>query len=184
MTRWARSLMIRLRGSTPRSRSCSISRTSTRGSATTPLPMMQATCGWRMPLGMSWNLNSPCSVTTVCPALLPPWALITMSACSARKSTSLPLPSSPHCPPTITMTTAGYLTDFDGRVSDTVDEMRCAWAGEDPLLVARHDDGGGLPVLDDRTLFEFLTLAGALAGLRWMMILRPRDAFRNAFGGF
>src|ERR1700681_1754626 len=59
-----------------------------------------------MPDGMSWNLNSPCSVTTVWPALLPPCERMTMSALAARKSMTFPLPSSPHWPPTRMMTTA------------------------------------------------------------------------------
>src|ERR1700681_4137937 len=59
-----------------------------------------------MPDGMSWNLNSPCSVMTVWPALLPPCERITMSALAARKSITFPLPSSPHWPPTRMMTTA------------------------------------------------------------------------------
>src|SRR6202162_5855098 len=59
-----------------------------------------------MPDGMSWNLNSPCSVMTVWPALLPPCERMTMSALAARKSMTFPLPSSPHWPPTRMMTTA------------------------------------------------------------------------------
>src|ERR1700716_4010067 len=54
---------------------------------------------------MSWNLNSPCSVMTVWPALLPPWERMTTSAFEARKSMTLPFPSSPHWPPTRMMTT-------------------------------------------------------------------------------
>src|ERR1700682_65385 len=57
-----------------------------------------------MPDGMSWNLNSPSSVMTVWPALFPPWERMTMSASAARKSMTLPLPSSPHWPPTRMMT--------------------------------------------------------------------------------
>src|SRR6202521_964202 len=59
-----------------------------------------------MPDGMSWNLNSPCSVMTGWPALLPPGERVTMSALAARKSMTFPLPSSPHWPPTRMMTTA------------------------------------------------------------------------------
>ena len=62
--------------------------------------------------------------------------------------------------------------------------MRCEWAGEDPLMVAYHDLEWGVPVHDDRTLFEFLTLEGAQAGLSWMTILRKRDGYRRAFAGF
>ena len=47
------------------------------------------------------------------------------------------------------------------------DPVRCAWAGTDPLYVAYHDDEWGVPVHDDRTLFEFLILEGAQAGLSW-----------------
>src|SRR4029077_20760953 len=59
-----------------------------------------------MPDGMSWNLNSPCSVMTVWPALFPPCERMTMSALAARKSMTFPFPSSPHWPPTRMMTTA------------------------------------------------------------------------------
>ncbi|HXM56798.1 MAG TPA: DNA-3-methyladenine glycosylase I [Candidatus Dormibacteraeota bacterium] len=62
--------------------------------------------------------------------------------------------------------------------------MRCGWAGEDPLMVAYHDEEWGVPVRDDRKLFEFLTLEGAQAGLSWMTILRKREGYRRAFAGF
>jgi DNA-3-methyladenine glycosylase I len=61
---------------------------------------------------------------------------------------------------------------------------RCAWAGTDPLYVAYHDEEWGVPVHDDRVLFEFLVLEGAQAGLSWITILRKRDAYRRAFDGF
>jgi DNA-3-methyladenine glycosylase I len=61
---------------------------------------------------------------------------------------------------------------------------RCDWAESDPLLVAYHDREWGVPVHDDRLLFEFLVLEGAQAGLSWMTILRKRDAYRQAFAGF
>jgi DNA-3-methyladenine glycosylase I len=61
---------------------------------------------------------------------------------------------------------------------------RCGWAGVDPLLVAYHDKEWGVPVHDDRRLFEFLILEGAQAGLSWMTILRKREAYRRAFAGF
>lgn len=60
---------------------------------------------------------------------------------------------------------------------------RCAWA-RTPLGIAYHDAEWGVPVHDDRTLFEFLTLEGAQAGLRWETILAKRDAYREAFSGF
>ncbi|HEY6139442.1 MAG TPA: DNA-3-methyladenine glycosylase I [Thermoanaerobaculia bacterium] len=64
------------------------------------------------------------------------------------------------------------------------EKNRCAWAGADPLYVAYHDQEWGVPVHDDRRLFEFLVLEGAQAGLSWITILRKRDAYRRAFGGF
>jgi DNA-3-methyladenine glycosylase I len=60
---------------------------------------------------------------------------------------------------------------------------RCAWA-RTPLSVEYHDREWGVPVHDDRVLFEFLTLEGAQAGLSWETILRKRDGYRDAFAGF
>ncbi len=62
--------------------------------------------------------------------------------------------------------------------------QRCSWAGEDPLYVAYHDEEWGVPVHDDRTLFEFLILEGAQAGLSWITILRKRENYRQAFDDF
>ncbi len=61
---------------------------------------------------------------------------------------------------------------------------RCAWAGSDPLYVEYHDKEWGVPVHDDRKLFEFLILEGAQAGLSWITILRKRENYRKAFAGF
>jgi DNA-3-methyladenine glycosylase I len=66
----------------------------------------------------------------------------------------------------------------------TTKKVRCGWAGEDETYVAYHDTEWGVPVYDDRTLFEFLVLEGAQAGLSWITILRKRDAYRKAFAGF
>lgn len=63
-------------------------------------------------------------------------------------------------------------------------KIRCGWAGTDPLYVAYHDDEWGVPVHDDRTLFEFLVLDGAQAGLSWSTILRKRENYRSAFNHF
>ena len=60
---------------------------------------------------------------------------------------------------------------------------RCEWARND-RAVAYHDEEWGVPVHDDRTLFEFLILEGAQAGLSWDTILRKREAYREAFDGF
>jgi DNA-3-methyladenine glycosylase I len=61
---------------------------------------------------------------------------------------------------------------------------RCWWCGEDPLYVEYHDTEWGVPVHDDRVLFEFLLLEGAQAGLSWITILRKRAAYRRAFADF
>jgi DNA-3-methyladenine glycosylase I len=61
---------------------------------------------------------------------------------------------------------------------------RCAWAGSDPLYVQYHDEEWGVPVHDDRHLFEMLILEGAQAGLSWITILRRREQYRAAFDGF
>ncbi|MCW8983982.1 MAG: DNA-3-methyladenine glycosylase I, partial [Thermoanaerobaculales bacterium] len=61
---------------------------------------------------------------------------------------------------------------------------RCGWCGSDPLYVAYHDEEWGVPVYDERTLFEFLILEGAQAGLSWSTILKKREGYRRAFDGF
>jgi DNA-3-methyladenine glycosylase I len=62
-------------------------------------------------------------------------------------------------------------------------QVRCGWA-RTPLGIAYHDTEWGVPVHDDRTLFEFLILEGAQAGLSWETILRKRDGYRTAFAEF
>jgi DNA-3-methyladenine glycosylase I len=64
------------------------------------------------------------------------------------------------------------------------DKPRCSWATADPLYIRYHDIEWGVPVHDDRRLFEFLTLEGAQAGLSWITILRKRQAYAAAFSGF
>jgi DNA-3-methyladenine glycosylase I len=64
-----------------------------------------------------------------------------------------------------------------------MEKVRCGWA-RTPLSVEYHDREWGVPVHDDRVLFEFLTLEGAQAGLSWETILRKRAAYREAFDGF
>jgi DNA-3-methyladenine glycosylase I len=63
-------------------------------------------------------------------------------------------------------------------------KRRCEWAESDELLMAYHDEEWGVPVHDDRVLFEMLNLEGAQAGLSWLTILRKRDHYRKAFDGF
>ena len=62
--------------------------------------------------------------------------------------------------------------------------QRCSWCGDDPLYVAYHDEEWGVPVRNDRALFEFLILEGAQAGLSWITILRKRENYRKAFARF
>jgi DNA-3-methyladenine glycosylase I len=61
---------------------------------------------------------------------------------------------------------------------------RCDWAEGDALLLKYHDEEWGAPVHDDNTLFEFLTLEGAQAGLSWLTVLRKRDGYRRCFDSF
>ncbi len=61
---------------------------------------------------------------------------------------------------------------------------RCGWCGSDPLYVAYHDCEWGVPVHDDSTLFEFLILEGAQAGLAWITVLRKREGYRQLFDDF
>lgn len=63
-------------------------------------------------------------------------------------------------------------------------QSRCSWPGTDPLYVAYHDEEWGVPVHDDRKLFEFLLLDAAQAGLSWITILRKRENYRKAFDRF
>lgn len=63
-------------------------------------------------------------------------------------------------------------------------KKRCAWCGDDPLYVKYHDEEWGVPVFDDRKLFEMLVLEGAQAGLSWITILRKRRNYRRAFDDF
>jgi DNA-3-methyladenine glycosylase I len=63
-------------------------------------------------------------------------------------------------------------------------KKRCAWCGSDPLYVDYHDDEWGVPVYNDRLLFELLILEGAQAGLSWLTILKKRENYRKAFHAF
>src|SRR3954469_25964060 len=61
---------------------------------------------------------------------------------------------------------------------------RCAWAGDDPLMIAYHDQEWGIPCHDDGDHFERLMLECFQAGLSWATILRKREHFRRAFDGW
>lgn len=62
--------------------------------------------------------------------------------------------------------------------------VRCGWVSADPLYQRYHDEEWGVPVRDDRELFEHLVLDGAQAGLSWLTILKKRDNYRRAFARF
>ena len=63
-------------------------------------------------------------------------------------------------------------------------KQRCSWAGSDPIYITYHDTEWGVPVHDDRRLFEFLILEGAQAGLSWLTILKKRPNYTIAFDNF
>ncbi len=63
-------------------------------------------------------------------------------------------------------------------------KKRCAWAGEDPLMIVYHDQEWGVPLHAEKELFEFLCLEGAQAGLSWSTVLNKRKAYRQAFDQF
>src|SRR5580698_3706309 len=64
------------------------------------------------------------------------------------------------------------------------DRSRCSWANGDPLMRSYHDKEWGVPERDPRALWEMLALEGFQAGLSWAIVLRKREAFRDAFAGF
>lgn len=64
------------------------------------------------------------------------------------------------------------------------EKSRCQWVGSDPLEIAYHDEEWGNPVHDDHTLFEFLILEGAQAGLSWSTVLKKRARYRDVMAGF
>jgi len=73
-------------------------------------------------------------------------------------------------------------TALDSGMAD--DRPRCPWGTGDPLNLAYHDTEWGVPIRDDRRLFELLILEGAQAGLAWITILRKREGYRRAFEGW
>ncbi len=76
------------------------------------------------------------------------------------------------------------MTEPDAAPAVRDGRSRCGWEGTDPLYVAYHDTEWGVPVRDDRRMFEFLVLETFQAGLSWLTILRKRENFRRAFAGF
>lgn len=65
-----------------------------------------------------------------------------------------------------------------------MEKNRCKWANNDSLLIEYHDKEWGVPILDDRLLFEFLNLEGAQAGLSWIIVLKKRENYRALFDKF
>ena len=65
-----------------------------------------------------------------------------------------------------------------------MNSKRCGWSTSDPLYIKYHDEEWGVPLHDDRKLFEFLILEGAQAGLSWITILKKRENYRKAFDNF
>jgi DNA-3-methyladenine glycosylase I len=70
------------------------------------------------------------------------------------------------------------------RASPVKERVRCPWAGSDPLYLRYHDEEWGVPLHDDRKLFEMIVLEGAQAGLSWITVLRKRESYRAAFDRF
>ena len=75
-------------------------------------------------------------------------------------------------------------TDDTGLIAGADGHSRCFWPGEDAEYLAYHDAEWGLPVADDRRLFEKICLEGFQSGLSWLTILRKRENFREAFADF
>src|SRR6266550_6782306 len=71
-----------------------------------------------------------------------------------------------------------------GQVRDRHARRRCVWAGNDPVMLSYHDEEWGMPERDPRALWEMLMLEGFQAGLAWIIVLRKRETFREAFAGF
>src|SRR4051794_8780872 len=117
----------------------SISPSRTRGSTTTPLPITEVFSACRIPEGIRWNLNSSPSRTMVWPALLPPWKRTIVVARSARRSTTFPLPSSPHWAPTMTTPgmPRGILTVAPGGRSPVLGDPGHRWLAA--ILAAQLD---------------------------------------------
>lgn len=69
-------------------------------------------------------------------------------------------------------------------MATTQKTTRCPWSGTEEIYVQYHDEEWGVPVHDDRKLFEFVLLEGAQAGLSWLTILKRREGYRKAFAGF
>ena len=74
------------------------------------------------------------------------------------------------------------LNNFEDGIGENM--KRCSWCGEDQLYTKYHDEEWGVPLHDDRQLFEMINLEGAQAGLSWITILRKRENYKKAFDNF
>jgi DNA-3-methyladenine glycosylase I len=75
-------------------------------------------------------------------------------------------------------------TFWRGAEGATMTKRTCGWPGDDSLMIAYHDEEWGVPLHDDRGIYEFLVLEGMQAGLSWRTVLHKRESFRKAFAGF
>lgn len=69
-------------------------------------------------------------------------------------------------------------------MNEKKEKQRCGWTSDDELMIKYHDEEWGVPVHDDKKLFEFIVLESAQAGLSWRTILHRREGYRKAFAGF
>lgn len=70
------------------------------------------------------------------------------------------------------------------KVAPNKEKPRCSWCTSEPLYIAYHDQEWGVPLRDDRELFELLCLEGMQAGLSWLTVLKKREHYRKVFAGF
>src|SRR4249919_1101011 len=168
MIRCALAEMRRLPTSILRRLSPSISPSSTAGSSTTPLPITQAFSECRIPEGIRWNLNSSPSRTIVWPALLPPWKRTITSARSASRSVTLPLPSSPHWAPTMTVPGTRLSVGCAGDFSVTANsEMNFHYQQQPPLAPPPPFE----PDVDPDVQWKASRAVGALASVGLLLAL-------------
>src|SRR5215469_3293908 len=120
---------------TPRSISIPLSVSSASSEGTTPLPMKQRTCSRRMPAGISERIVLRPPITSVWPALWPPWKRATAAARSVRRSTTLPLPSSPHWVPMMTTNLPTAYDPLARQVQDEDADQHAAEPGDAQLAV-------------------------------------------------
>ena len=95
-----------------------------------------------------------------------------------------PSPASGHSGSHPSHPSAASVASAASAASADAEPQRCSWCLNDPLYVRYHDEEWGKEVSDEQTMFEFLTLESAQAGLSWLTILKRRENYRKAFAGF